>query len=143
MNPRIPIAEIMTKNVFSVSPDQSLDAVQQIFESNRFHHVPVVNDGVLIGMVSKSDIYLISQGLSMGVNAESANREIFRTILVEEVMTTKLAKLSPTDRVDVAAEIFSENLFHAIPVVDDDNKLVGMITTYDLIIYAFGLEKNG
>jgi len=142
MNPRALISEIMTKNVHFVTPDQSLEAVREIFDSHRFHHVPVVKDGQLVGLISKTDVYRISQGLTLGMNAESANRNIFRTLLVEEVMTTKLAKLSPNDRIDVAAEIFSENLFHAIPIVDDGNKLVGMLTTYDLIIHAFGLERT-
>ncbi len=140
MNPRALISEIMTKNVITVAPGDSLQTVKEIFDQHRFHHVPVVQDGTLIGLVSKSDIYRISQGVSLGMKSESANKEIFRTLLVEEVMTTKLAKLNPNDRLDVAAEIFSENLFHAIPVVDDQNKLVGVLTTYDLIIYAFDLK---
>ena len=51
---------------------------------------------------------------------------------VKEVMTTGLAKLSSTDKIDVALEIFMENLFHAIPVVDD-NELVGLLTTFDIL----------
>jgi acetoin utilization protein AcuB len=55
-------------------------------------------------------------------------------------MTTGIAKLEPTDKINVAMEIFKENLFHAIPVVLDE-KLVGIITTYD-ILSNVGKDKN-
>ena len=57
---------------------------------------------------------------------------------VESIMTTGLAKLAPTDKILVALKVFKENLFHAIPIVDQD-ELVGIVTTYD-IIKALGRE---
>jgi acetoin utilization protein AcuB len=47
-------------------------------------------------------------------------------------MTTKLAKLEPSDKINVALEVFKENLFHGIPIVNND-ALVGIVTTYDII----------
>ena len=51
---------------------------------------------------------------------------------VEDIMTKGIASLESTDRINVALQVFSENLFHAIPVVDD-GELVGMLTTFDII----------
>jgi acetoin utilization protein AcuB len=50
----------------------------------------------------------------------------------EDIMTRKLAKVSPEDRLNVVIEVFSKNLFHALPVVED-GKVVGIITTHDII----------
>jgi acetoin utilization protein AcuB len=47
-------------------------------------------------------------------------------------MTKGLAVLESNDRIGVAIEIFKENLFHAIPIVDDE-ELKGIVTTFDLI----------
>ena len=47
-------------------------------------------------------------------------------------MTQGIATLEPNDRINVALQIFMENLFHAIPVVEDD-EVVGILTTYDII----------
>jgi acetoin utilization protein AcuB len=47
-------------------------------------------------------------------------------------MTKGLATLSPDDRIDIAIEVFRENILHAIPVVEND-ELVGLITTHDII----------
>ena len=47
-------------------------------------------------------------------------------------MTTGLAKLEPDDRINVALDVFCVNLFHALPVVKD-NELVGILTPFDII----------
>jgi len=50
----------------------------------------------------------------------------------ETIMTSGVGKLEPTDRINVALDIFSKNLFRALPVVEK-GKLVGIVTTYDII----------
>ena len=55
-------------------------------------------------------------------------------------MTSQVARLSPKDSLQTAADYFRENLFHAIPIVDENDRLVGILTTYDLINYAFREE---
>ena len=50
----------------------------------------------------------------------------------EVIMTRGVGKLEPTDRINVALDIFSKNLFRALPVVEND-KLVGIGTTFDII----------
>ena len=51
---------------------------------------------------------------------------------VKDIMTKRLAKLEPTDKINVALEVFKENLFHALPVVEGD-KIVGIVSTFDII----------
>ena len=60
------------------------------------------------------------------------NEVRLKNYCAEDIMTSGIAKLTSTDRIAVALEIFKENLFHAIPIVDE-NELVGIITTYDII----------
>ena len=57
--------------------------------------------------------------------------------MVMDVMTTKLAKLSQHDKIGTAAEIFLDNRFHALPVVKDDNILIGIITSHDVLKYEY------
>ena len=54
-------------------------------------------------------------------------------------MTKKLAKVESTDKIGTAAEVFMEHLFHALPVVDD-GKLVGIVTSFDLLKYEYNKE---
>jgi len=52
-------------------------------------------------------------------------------------MTKQLAKLKPNDTISIALGYFRENRFHAIPIVDENKKLVGIVSTLDMINYAY------
>ena len=134
------VATIMTDEVLAVHPGETLEKVHQIFQQNNIHHIPVVNaEREVVGIISKSDYLLLCDHMTLfgrEWNIENNNR-FFRSILVEEVMTKQVAKLKPDDSIYLAAAFFKENLFHAIPIVDEKNKLVGIVSTYDLLTYAF------
>ncbi len=134
------IANIMTRNVFFVHPDDTMQRVDEIFRSHNIHHVPVIDqEGHVEGIISKADYLKILHGFTMFKTAKSEeyNKAILRSLLASEVMTKQVASLNPDDTVDVAAGYFRENLFHAIPVVDREKRLVGIITTFDLLNFAF------
>lgn len=73
--------------------------------------------------------------------ADVANRKFMMSMLAKDVMTQQVVKLHSEDPITVALGIFKENLFHALPIVDDENKVVGMLTTFDMLTYAYD-EKN-
>jgi len=125
-----PVKEIMSKNLITLDKNATLEKVKEIFDNNKIHHIPVVEDEMLIGIISKSDFLFFQRGYSYG---ESMVEEVrLKTHHVHEVMTTGIAKLDINDKVNVALEVFKENLFHAIPI-ESDGKLVGIVTTYDII----------
>lgn len=132
MNVLAPVSEIMTKDVITVSSEDDIAAVKAIFDENRIHHIPVVNEGHVVGIVSKSDFLSFMIGFTDDDNEKYFNFEKLKYFNVEDIMTKGLAKLEPKDRINVALEIFRINKFHAIPVVEDD-LLVGILTTYDII----------
>ncbi|MEM7102389.1 MAG: CBS domain-containing protein [Bacteroidota bacterium] len=137
MNLYAPISEIMTTNLITVSPREKMTIVDKIFKEKRIHHIPVAEtDGTLVGIISKTDYLKMHQALALGNGGDD-----FETLLdsytAENIMTKGIAKLGENDRVDVAARIFKENLFHAIPIVSQENRLVGIVTTYDVINYCF------
>jgi acetoin utilization protein AcuB len=55
MNLLAPITSIMTKNPITISPNDSLQTAQEIFDQHKIHHIPVVYEGILVGMLSKLD----------------------------------------------------------------------------------------
>ena len=130
MNLLSPISTIMTKNVITINSEDSLLSVKKLFFEHGFHHLPVVDDDEIVGMLSKSDYLFFQRGFNNGTDRFDAFR--LKTHKVKQIMTTKLATLQSTDRINVALEVFKENLFHSLPVVDD-KRLVGIVTTYDII----------
>ena len=123
-----PVSTIMSTDLVTLGPNDTLEKVRQLFSEKRIHHLPVVEDGNLVGLVTTYDLF------KMG---KSANE--YADIKVSEIMTKKLARLEPSSKVGTAAEIFLENLFHALPIVDGD-KLVGIVTTFDILRYEFRKE---
>ena len=136
----ITVGQLMTTNILFVRPDDSMEKVKEIFQKNNIHHIPVLEEGgKVVGIISHVDYNKILHGFTLfkTEKSEEYNQAILRSLLAKEVMTKQLAKLNPEDSIMVAAGYFMENLFHAIPVVDHHGKLVGILTTFDVISYAF------
>ncbi len=135
-----PVSEIMAKNLIVVGPYDPVSVVADIFEQHNIHHLPVTDEkGCLQGLVSKSDFLQISHGFTLFnlQKKEEYDRALYEALLVKDIMTKKVATLQPEDSLRKAAELFRKNLFHALPVVHEDDSLAGIITTYDLLVYAY------
>jgi len=130
---------MMTTKLITVNPKDKLTAVKEIFENNKIHHIPVVRYKEIIGIISKSDFLHFLRGFNRNEEDRFVNEARLRVYNAEDIMTSGLAKVNPDDRINVALEIFLENRFHAIPVIENGD-LVGIITTFD-IIRALADEK--
>ncbi|HMQ62756.1 MAG TPA: CBS domain-containing protein [Flavilitoribacter sp.] len=144
-NKFIKVAEIMTTGVVTVSPDDLMEKVAVIFKSNPIHHIPVVRNGKVEGIISKGDFNKLEHHFTLFKNKSSkdSNFYVMHSILASEVMTRPVVTVSQDDTLDFAAGILRENLFHCLPVVDKNKQLTGIITPYDLMNYAYRDEPLG
>ncbi len=134
----------MTEAVKSIREDADLLQVKEIFDLNEFHHLPVLNaERKVVGIISRLDFNLVCDQFTIFKlkRAEVENKEFLSTVLVEDIMTRQVAAIGPTDSVDEAVKIFLGNSFHCLPVVESD-KLVGIVTTHDLLKYYSMLGKT-
>lgn len=120
------VSTIMTTRLITVRPTDNLLHVREIFMQHSIHHLPVVSSGKLVGILTTYDLW----------KNEIAPQDYSR-VLAMEVMTSKIAKLSSSDKIGTAAEIFLDNRFHALPVVDENNYLLGIVTSHDVLKYEF------
>jgi CBS domain-containing protein len=145
MNADNVIREIMTTNMVTVAPDASAKAVKDIFESNDFHHIPVVDRGEnLVGIISKEDFFKVSYILSLSTTGRTWSEREYESLKAKDFMTSYPLALDPEDTIGLAADIFLANKFHALPIVED-NRLVGLVTTHDLLKFSFNsriIEKE-
>ena len=133
MQPTTPISKIMTRKPETVRPGDTMEDVRKIFEIRGFHHIPVIDGVKLVGLVSYTDYLQLIRNLFDNSQEVRVNEKVLHAMLVEEVMTKNVLCLSPHDSVETALRIFKANQFHSLPVVDDQQHLVGIITTYDLM----------
>lgn len=134
------VGDVMSTELITVKQDTVLKDVNQIFENENIHHIPVVaNDGHFMGIISKSDILLLLDwGTKLSLPASiRKNFFMLSSNLAKDVMQTNVIKVSPEDTIQRCVQIFRENYFRALPVVNDEGQLQGIITTYDLMILAY------
>ena len=139
-----PIKNLMTTDVITIRPNDLMMVAKEIFEANTFHHIPVVDEEEqLVGILSRHDYNKMLTTFSVFKNskADVANRKFMMSMLVKDVMTKQVAKLRPENPISVALGIFKENLFHALPIIDDENRVAGILTTFDLLTYAYDEKR--
>jgi CBS-domain-containing membrane protein len=139
-----PIKNVMTTDVICVHPNDLMIKVKEIFATNTFHHIPVIDGNEqLTGILSSHDYSKMLTTFSVFENskADVANRNFMLSMMVKDVMTEQVAKLQPDDKISVALKIFKENLFHAIPIVNEKNRVVGILSTFDLLNFAFDEKR--
>ena len=126
------VSTIMSKDLITVHPKDTLLDVKELFDKHRIHHLPVVEFKKIVGIISKVDLMHYQRNYDHVPYKDVFEDSRLKAYKVGEVMTTGMATLSPDDRIDVAIEVFRENILHAIPVVENDG-LVGLLTTHDII----------
>ncbi len=134
------IRDLMTSPVVTVHPSDKMEKAAEIFENKPFHHLPVIDDeGKVVGMLSRHDYYKILNAFTVfsTENSRKSNETILKALLTRDVMTKQLATINVNDSIEKAVDMFRENLFHALPVVNEEKHLEGIITTYDLLNYAY------
>lgn len=125
------ISTIMTKNVVCVSPQQKIVDVKHIYEKSNFHHhIPVTKNNKLVGMVSLIDfMYRIK-----GAGLDDGN-EVYNTLIVKDIMTTNPHYSSPEASIEEIARVLSKGNFRAIPIINPEKEVVGIVSTADIIKY--------
>lgn len=120
-----PIVRIMTTDPVTIGPADSVATARALFESRGIHHLPVVDYGKLIGIVSSADLlklYLLDEQVSLSAQAS-----------VEQIMELRPMTLESSATLRDAAERLQAGSFHALLIIDANRTLVGIVTSGDLI----------
>jgi len=119
----------MTKDPVIVSPTSTISAVSKLMTEKGIQQVPVVENGKLVGLITSHDLWKNTNTTFKSNNG-----------LVKDVMTTKIIKIAPKDKVGTAAELFMDKRFKTLPVVNLENDLKGVVTAFDVIKHVMTRE---
>ena len=128
------IEKILTRDVTTVHVAQKLSEIRKAFAKSGFHHMPVVSGQRLTGMISASDIL----GLTVeGIPSDERSMDAYldHQFSIEGIMSRDLRTLPLQSTIADAAEVLSDGKVHSVPVVGDDERLEGIVTSTDLIRY--------
>jgi CBS domain-containing membrane protein len=133
MDPRErPVSEIMQTELAILAPDERLDLADDVMKLGRVRHMPVVEEGRLVGVLSHRD--LLASSLTRALDFDAQHRRSFmRSIEVREAMTRELVTVQPQTSLRAAAELLVRRKIGCLLVVEGADTLVGMVTDVDLL----------
>ena len=128
----IQVRDIMSVPVVSVEMDDMLYLVKDIFEQASFHHLPVVDNKVLKGIISDRDLL---KALSPHLDTLSETQKDLGTlkIRVHQIMSRDPVSLYADDDISKAISAFNEHAFSCLPVVDQQGAPIGILTWRDIL----------
>jgi acetoin utilization protein AcuB len=129
------IDRVMTVSPATVAPGDLLAKARELFESSGIHHMPVVDNGQLVGILSASDF--------LKLHLLKNSNELMDKVTVRQLMQPNPVVLDSGANLRDAAEKFSVGEFHALPVVGDDGTVAGIVTTSDLLQYMLQHVPRG
>lgn len=127
-----PITTVMTTEPVSVERSQPLSEVYHVLKGAPFQHIPVLDGGRPVGMISSTDI------LGLVYDIDGSDDRMLTTMLdhqfnIDDAMSDELVTLLDTATVHDAAEVLAAGNLHSVLVVDVAGDLAGIVTTTDLV----------
>ena len=125
------VREIMSKDIEVVDRNDNLRTVEERMATKQLRHLPVLEQGEVVGLVTQRDLFKAAMSSAMGYG-EKAQRAYLQSVRVKEIMTYPVVTVSPDTSVAAAAEMMVNTGIGCLPVVDD-HQLIGIVTKTDLL----------
>jgi CBS domain-containing protein len=129
-----PITNLMVTDVITLQVGQSVSEARKTLAEKGFHHLPVLDGEKLVGMVSRLDIVRLTFE-AYDTDERTMDAVLDSQFTLAQVMKPDLVTVSHKDTVRRATNLLSDGTFHSLPVVGEDGKLEGIVTSTDLIRY--------
>ncbi len=130
----IRVADWMSENVLAVETFDSIAIARQIMAKHRVNQLPVLDNDLLVGMVTDRDIR-DAYPTSMMIDQTQAIDSFAEKVTVEEVMTHDLLIVRPETALATAVALLRKHRIGSLPVVKNKS-LVGIITRSDILDYV-------
>lgn len=126
------IKALMSTDLVTISMDETLATVRDTFDLVTFHHLLVVDDGKLVGIVSDRD-YLKSINSTLGTPVETTRDLFALNIKVHRIMSRELVTVKETDSLFELVSAFHVNKVSCVPVVDEYFVPQGIVSWKDIV----------
>src|SRR5690348_17094713 len=126
------VGDIMTSAVLSVDIREPITEAIRLFAYYPVHHLPVVDKSRIVGMLSTADMLKLEYFVPKG-SIPTATALVNEKFRIEQLMRTPVITATPHDTIAEVAERMSSHGIHALPVVNEHNHLIGIVTTTDVM----------
>ncbi len=128
------VKDLMRTPVVTIASDAGLDRALLMMRSQRIRHLPVVENGMMVGLISDRDLRLSMVEMEQGPGGAPKGYYLPALTKVKTVMITNVVTAQPEMPLSKAATIMSERKFGALPVLESDGRRpIGIITETDML----------
>lgn len=131
------VREIMMGSPVTLKPDETLDLANDVISLGRIRHIPIMEDGRLVGLLSERDMMGAATTTIFGLKRKSKSA-LLKSVLIKDVMKKKVVTVKPDTPIKDAAHLMKEKKIGCVPVVNEGS-LVGLVTTTDILRYVENL----
>ena len=124
------VVDVMTKDPLTLTPTDAIGQADELMNTNKIRQLPVVKGKELLGIITDRDIRSFLSG-SLLESPEARERALASE--VQEIMTAEPITVSPDDDLQEAIELMIDEKIGGIPVVDEAEGLVGIVTYVDIL----------
>ncbi|XPV76447.1 MAG: CBS and ACT domain-containing protein [Desulfovibrio sp.] len=140
------VRDWMTREVTHLTQDRSMMKASKLMKDQKISRIPIVDDNMkVVGIVTDRDVKEASPSKATTLDMHELYY-LLSEIKLKDIMTRTPRCLHEEDTIEMAAAIFKNNKFGGMPVVDDENKLVGVITDtdiFDVLVSITGVMEGG
>ena len=128
------VGEIMSKKVITVQMDNTLKQIKELFLKHRFHHVLVLEETSLVGIISDRDVL---ENISPYINTTGAETRDLKTLTkrAHQIMTRSIKSVSKDTSIEEVCQILLAEKFSCLPVLSSSRDIEGIITWRDILKY--------
>jgi CBS domain-containing membrane protein len=128
------VREIMMGSPVTLKPDDTLNLANDVISLGRIRHIPVVEFGRLVGLITERDVMGAAAAHIFGLK-RSTKSALLKSVLIKDVMKKRLVTVEPETPIKDAAHLMAEKKIGCVPVVSA-GALVGLVTTTDVLRYV-------
>lgn len=129
--------EIMMGSPVTLKPEDTLDLANDVISLGRIRHIPVLDDGRLVGIITERDLIGAAATQIFGLKQKNKSA-LLKTVKIKEVMKKRVISAAPETPIKDIAHMMAEKKIGCVPIVSA-GALVGLVTTTDLLRYVEGL----
>ena len=132
------VREIMMGSPVTLKPEDNLNLASDVISLGRIRHIPIVDGGRLVGIVSERDLIGAAAARIFGLKRKSKSA-LLKSVLIKEVMKKRVVTTAPDAPIKDVAHLMADKKIGCVPVVSE-GVVVGLVTTTDILRYVESLE---
>ena len=138
------VIDRMTRNPISISPNDNVDAAQDLLKKHKIRRLPVIDRGKLVGIITDKDLMRVAPSAATTLSKYEIN-SLLAKITIREIMSDKVISVNENAPIEEAALLMSMNKIGGLPVVSNVGAVVGVITETDIfnaLVEIMGLSEG-